>query len=166
MQNSATDNILPEEKGRTTVANEGTRENDFIKRSFKPFATYTLSSSQSSNTNFLNHLNGKSSNPNVTEDDSYNSGLTSTLSVPLENDTVFDSNDTTENNTSLQDNVQHPTIESWTLITDISRVSDVKNRNYTTASDFGSTENYEDRIENNTMTTLHYYNDTSVTGNF
>ena len=140
--------------------------NNFIKRSFKPFGSNTLSTLQTSNTKFLNHFDGKSSYPNVTVDDSYNSGLNSTVSAPVEIDTLFDSNDTTENNTSLQDNVQHPTIESWALITDISRVADVKNRNYTTASDFGSTENYEDKIENNSMADPYYYNDTSVTGNF
>ena len=161
--NSTADNILPEEEAKTNVAYEGTTKNDFIKRSFNLLASNTLSTLQSSNTKFLDE---KSSHPNVTVDDSYNLGLNSTVSAPVEIDTVFDSNDTTENNTSLHDNVKHPTIESWALRTDISRVADVKNRNYTTASDFGSTENYEDNLENNSMTDLHYYNDTSVTGNF
>ena len=66
----------------------------------------------------------------------------------------------------MQDNVQYPTTESWASITDISSVADVKNRNYTTASDLGTTENYDDKIENSSVTDLIYYNSTSVTGNF
>ena len=66
----------------------------------------------------------------------------------------------------MQDNVQYPTTESWASITDISSVADVKNRNYTTASDLGSTENHDDKIENSSVTDLIYYNSTSVTGNF
>ena len=66
----------------------------------------------------------------------------------------------------MQDNVQYPTTESWASITDISSVADDKNRNYTTASDLGSTENYDDKIENTSVTDLIYYNSTSVTGNF
>ena len=110
-------------------------------------------------------LDGKSSHQNVTDDEDYYSGLDSTPSVLVENNTMFDSNDTAENKTSLQDIVQHPTIESWTLITDISKVADVKNQSYTTASNIGATENHEDKIENHSSTNFLHDNDSSVTGN-